>query len=199
MAKEQAPAKPSEQPAAEAKKKGLPIKTIGIVVGLLVVEAAGMYFVLGATGKPKETTAAEVAGASGHGAPAKSDGHGGGHGEAGSGAIPAIMEIGVLKERLPNSSTGRPWIWDTEVIVQTKGMDGEHVKAILESRSAEIRTGIGRIWRTAQHAHFNEPGLETLTRLVTAFLDDLLGPDPEGHSYIKRVLLARCVGYPTDY
>jgi hypothetical protein len=109
------------------------------------------------------------------------------------------MEIGVLKERLPNSSTGRPWIWDTEVIVQTKGVDGEHVKAILESRSAEIRTGIGRIWRTAQHAHFNEPGLETLTRLVTAFLDDLLGPDPEGHSYIKRVLLARCVGYPTDY
>jgi hypothetical protein len=198
MAKEQAPAKPSEQPAPEAKKKGLPIKTIGIVVGLLVVEAAAMYFVLGATGKPKETEAAEVAGASGHGA-SKSDGHGGGHGDAGSGAIPAIMEIGVLKERLPNSSTGRPWIWDTEVIVQTKGVDGEHVKAILESRSAEIRTGIGRIWRTAQHAHFNEPGLETLTRLVTAFLDDLLGPDPEGHSYIKRVLLARCVGYPTDY
>lgn len=198
MAKEQAAAKPSEQPAPETKKKGLPVKTIGIVVGLLVVEAAGMYFVLGATGAPKETAAAEVDGASGHGA-AKSGGHGGGHGDSGSRSIPGIMEIAVLKERLPNTSTGRPWIWDTEIIVQTKGANGEHVKAILESRSAEIRTGIGRIWRTAQHAHFNEPGLETLTRQVTAFLDDLLGPDPEGRSYLTRVLLARCVGYPTDY
>jgi len=185
MAKEQAPAKPAEQP--EEKKKGLPIKTIGIVAVLLVVEAVAMFVVLGATGKPKETQAAEVE------KPA-----GGGHGEGG-GAVAEVMEIPVLKERLPNNSTGRPWIWDTEIIVQVKGVDGEHVKAILESRSAEIRTGLGRIWRTAQHAHFNEPGLETLTRLATAYLDDLLGPDPEGHSYIKRVLIARCVGYPTDY
>ncbi|MGP1310457.1 MAG: hypothetical protein ACTS27_09700 [Phycisphaerales bacterium] len=194
MAKDQAPAKNAEQPAEE-KKKGLPIKTIGIVVGLLVVEAAGMYFVLGATGKPKETHAAEVEGS--HGA-AKGGGHGDGHGESG-GPVAEVMEIPVLKDRLPNNSTGRPWIWDTEIIVQVKGAEGEHIKAILESRSAEIRTGLGRIWRTAQHAHFNEPGLETLTRLATAFLDDLLGPDPEGHSYLKQVLIARCVGYPTDY
>lgn len=198
MAKEQAaPAKPGAE-QTEGKKKGLPIKTIGIVVALLVIEGAAMFFILGATGKPKETQAAQVEGDHGGGG-GGGGGHGGGHGGGGGGPIPAIVELPVIKERLPNNSTGRPWIWDTEIIVQTKGADSEHVKTILEQRSAEIRTGIGRIWRTAQHAHFNEPGLETLTRLVTAFLDDLLGPDPEGHSYIKRVLLARCVGYPTDY
>ena len=195
MAKDQAPAKPAEQ--TEDKKKGLPIKTIGIVAALLVIEGAAMFFILGATGKPKETQAAHVegdAGGHGGGGGGLGDGHGGG-----GGPVPAVMEIPVLKERLPNNSTGRPWIWDTEIIVQVKGAEGEHVKGILESRSAEIRTGLGRIWRTAQHAHFNEPGLETLTRLATAYVDDLLGPDPEGHSYIKRVLIARCVGYPTDY
>ena len=56
MAKEQ-PAKPAAEEQATA-KKGLPIKTIGIVAGLLLAEAAGMYFILGATGKP--TTLSET-------------------------------------------------------------------------------------------------------------------------------------------
>lgn len=179
MAKE-APAKPA--PEAEAPKKGLPIKTIGIVAILLIAEAAGMFFLLGATGKPKETEAAHV------------DAHG--HPKA---ASDGPVEIQVVKERFPNNSTGRPWIWDAEVVVQVKSSEGDRIKAIVEGRAAEIRTGIGRIWRTAQQAHFNEPGLETLTRQVTAFLDEMLGPDAEGHSQLKRVLVARCVGFPSDY
>lgn len=180
MAKEP-PAKPAAEEQASA-KKGLPIKTIGIVAVLLVVEAAAMFFVLGATGKPKTTEAAHV---DPHGDP-KSD-------------KDKPVEINVVKERFPNNSTGRPWIWDAEIVIQVKAADAERVQGVIDSRAAEIRTGIGRIWRTAQQAHFNEPGLETLTRQVTAFLDGLLGPDAEGHSYLRRVLVARCVGYPTDY
>lgn len=180
MAKEP-PAKPAAEPQEPA-KKGLPIKTIGIVAVLLVAEAAAMFFLLGATGKPKETEAALV------------DAQGAGKPDKG-----ALVELNVVKERFPNNSTGRPWIWDAEIVVQVKGSEGERIQGVLESRAAEIRTGIGRIWRTAQQAHFNEPGLETLTRQVTAFLDELLGPDAEGHSQLKRVLVARCVGFPTDY
>lgn len=180
MAKEQ-PAKPAAEEQATA-KKGLPIKTIGIVAGLLLAEAAGMYFILGATGKPKSTEAAHLDA----NANPKGD-----HDKP--------VEIQVVKERFPNNSTGRPWIWDAEVVIQVKASDSERVKAIIEARAAEIRTGVARIWRTAQQAHFNEPGLETLTRQVTAFLDELLGPDAEGHSHLKRVLVARCVGFPTDY
>lgn len=147
----------------------------------------------------------------GHGAAKKDDGHGAakkddGHGakkEEGKGSHDVapgdLVEVLVAKDRFPNNHTGRTWLWDAEIHVQVKGKHADRINAALTGRSAEIKTGLARIWRIAQHNHFNEPGLETLTRQVTDFLDSVLGATADGKSFIDRVLIPRCVGYPTEY
>lgn len=138
----------------------------------------------------------------GHGAAKKDDGHGAKkeEGKGGHDVAPGdLVEVLVAKDRFPNTHTGRTWLWDAEIHVQVKGKHADRINAALTSRSAEIKTGLARIWRIAQHNHFNEPGLETLTRQVTDFLDSVLGATADGKSFIDRVLIPRCVGYPTEY
>lgn len=186
MAKKEAAA--AAAPAAEAPKEGAeaspkkkpPIKAILIVLVLLVVEGAVVMTLVGGSGKPKETKAAE-------------------HVDPKAGEAEKLVESLVLKDRFPNTHTGRTWIWDTEIQVQLKQKHQDHVSELLTARAAEIKTGIARIWRTSQHNHFNEPGLETLTRQVTEFLDTVIGTGADGKSYLERVLISRCVGFPTEF
>lgn len=138
----------------------------------------------------------------GHGEKKKDDGHGAkkDEGKGGHEAGPTdIVEVLVAKDRFPNNHTGRTWLWDAEIHVQVRGKHSDRINGALTSRAAEIKTGLARIWRIAQHNHFNEPGLETLTRQVTDFLDSILGTTADGKSFIERVLIPRCVGYPTEY
>ncbi len=137
----------------------------------------------------------------GHGAKKKDDGHGGGGGDkAGPTLGPEdIAETIVVKDKFPNNQTGRAWLWDVEVYVQVKYKRLDAVSAMLTTRSAEIKTGIARIWRTGQHAYFNEPGLETLTRQVREFLNGIVGTSADGQPMIERVLIPRCVGFPTEF
>ena len=62
-----------------------------------------------------------------------------------------------------------------------------------------MRDAISRIYRRAQLAQLREPGSETITRQLTAMLDEFFGPDPEGHSMIERVLVPVCDGYSADF
>lgn len=176
-----APAEAGPESGSEAApKKKPPIKAIAIVLVLLVVEGALVMMLAGGSGKPKETKAAE-------------------HVDPHAGEAEKLVESLVLKDRFPNTHTGRTWIWDTEIQVQVKQKHEERVTGLLTARAAEIKTGIARIWRTAQHNHFNEPGLETLTRQVTEFLDTVIGTGADGKSYLERVLISRCVGFPTEF
>ncbi len=135
----------------------------------------------------------------GHGAK-KDSGHGGGDKPAGPSLGPEdIAETLVVKEKFPNNQTGRSWLWDVEVYVQVRNKRLDTVTATLTTRSAEVKTGIARIWRTAQHAYFNEPGLETLTRQVREFLNGVVGQGSDGQPMIERVLIPRCVGFPTEF
>jgi len=79
-----------------------------------------------------------------------------------------------------------------------------HARAVeqeLEQKRALVRTGVSRIIASAQHAYFNEPGLETLTRQVREFLNspEVIGPDPDGEPRIEEVLIPSCIGFPADY
>ncbi len=107
----------------------------------------------------------------------------------------------MLHEKFTNSRQGRVWIWDTEVIVQVKKMHEAEVAGLIESKEALIRTGVSRIIASAQHAYFNEPGRETLTRQVHEFLNqpDVIGTDPEGEPKVEDVLIPSCIGFPADY
>ncbi|MGD9692783.1 MAG: hypothetical protein AB7G17_05715 [Phycisphaerales bacterium] len=136
----------------------------------------------------------------GHGAKKDSGGHGGGDKPEGPALGPEdIAETLVVKDKFPNNQTGRAWLWDVEVYVQVRNKRLDLVTATLTTRSAEVKTGIARIWRTGQHAYFNEPGLETLTRQVREFLNGIVGQGADGQPMIERVLIPRCVGFPTEF
>lgn len=172
---------PEAEPATEA-KKGLPLKTIIMVVGMLVLEGAGIVAFMTVMGKPSEVAAVGVV-------------------NDPSLELEQIVELPVLHEKFTNSRQGRVWIWDTEVIAQVKQMHAAEVTAQIEAKEALIRTGVSKIVAAAQVGYFNEPGRETLTRQVHEFLNqpDVIGTDPEGNPRVEDILIPSCIGFPADY
>lgn len=199
---------PQESATDTKAKGGLPVKTVVVVVVMLVVEAVAVLGAVTVLGKPSEVQAVEL-----------------NDGEADEGDRP--VELYVVSEKFTNNSSGRVWIWDTEVVLVTKakyagpppsaeGDEGggghgggdkkheEHAKGItlrdeLVARRAQIRTGVGAIMSAAQHSYFTEPGRETLSRQMLEYLRTIFGPDAEGHERIDAVLIPKCLGFPADY
>lgn len=197
---DKAPAKTED--AAPPPKKGLPVKTIAAVLVMLVVEAGVILGAVMMFGKPSEVRGVGIE-------QAKSD----------EGDV--LVEIPVLKEKFANNASGRVWVWDTEIVIVSKAKHagpepsadakddtakdakkGPHVLTVreeLRSRMAQVRTGIGAIFSSAQHSYFTEPGRETLSRQVLEYLRAVFGQDAEGNERIQGVLIPKCLGFPADY
>lgn len=155
------------------------LKTILVVFGLMVAEAAAVYFIVGSWGNPSSVQADVV--------PEVVD------------QSEQISEILILSERFPNHQTGRVWLWETEIQVQVKSKHFDYVQRVLEERNAEIKTGISQIIRTSHHRHLTDPTLETLSRQVAEYLGGVFGSDSSGDPRVQRVLIPKCVGFPADY
>lgn len=196
-----------QQASGDEGKKGLPTKTIAIVLVMLVAEAVIVMGAVTMLGKPSEVQGVGLEE---------------GHNTEGD----QLVEIPIVREKFTNNSSGRVWIWDAEIVVVAKmkhagaapsedGEDDGHggggdgggddhghgpmLRAELAARRAEVRTGIGAIWSGAQHSYFTEPGRETLSRQVLEYMRDLFGQDAEGEERIQTVLIPRCLGFPADY
>lgn len=169
-----------EASSEPAKKGGIGLKTIVVILMMLVGEAAVIVGVIMFLGKPSEVQGSGLV-----------------YDDSAEGEKP--VEVPVLHEKFTNNSTGRIWVWDTEILVQVKAKHQLGVQTELESRLAEIRTGLSSIWAGAQHAYFNEPGRETLSRQATAYLRGIFGKDPTGEDRIQAVLIPKSIGFPADY
>lgn len=172
---EQAPAAPE---AAQA-KKGLPIKTMIVVAVMLVVEAGAVVGLMSMLGKPSPVKGVEIQ--EDHNAEAE-----------------RLVEIPVVAEKYTNNAAGRLFFYDVEIVLQAKSAVADDVTTELEERQAEIRTGIGAIFASAQQAYFNEPNRETLTRQVLEYLRGVFKQDPEGHERVEAVLIPKCIGFAVD-
>lgn len=169
--------------AQEAPSKGgLPIKTIVVILALLVVEGAGIVFVMGMVGKPSDVSAVEVM-------------------QDPDAVNDEIHELAVLQEKFSNAKQGRLWIWDMEIDLAVSAENQEAVQAVLDRRGSLIRSGIGRIVASAQHSYFQEPGYDTIRRQILEFLntDELVGSDAEGEPMVLDVMIPSCIGFPADY
>ncbi|MGQ0628672.1 MAG: hypothetical protein ACT4PL_11300 [Phycisphaerales bacterium] len=172
---------PAAAPAPEAGgKKGLPVKTIGVVGVIMVLEAVmvvGAVMMFG----PKKTVAEvqEHAVTEDPGA--------------------EITEIPVADEKYQNLQQGKVWFWDIAIVVQAKAKNVEAVENRLKQRNAEISEGLGQIVSRAQPQHLKEPDRQTLNRQFTAYLSKLFGNDAEGNALIERVLIPRCRGMPGEF
>lgn len=92
---------PAEAPAEQPKKGGMPMKTLAMIAMLLAVEAAIIVGAMTMLGKPSEVKGVNV-----------EETH---HDDSDN-----LVEIPFVSERFTNASSGRVWMWDTEIIIQSK-------------------------------------------------------------------------------
>jgi flagellar basal body-associated protein FliL len=179
--KDKAPAPaatPAEGDAGKKEaKKGLPVKMIGIIAGIMVAEGAAVYFVMSATG-PKPA-AADVK-----------------HVEEED--KEEFMEVPLLEEKFQNMQSGRAYIWDTSIVLKIRTKDEEVVTKTLERKAAEVKESMATLFRRAPHAQLTEPGMETLNRQILVTLNEFIEKDAEGKERIVRVLIPKCRGFAAE-
>jgi len=173
-------AEPAPKEGEAPAKKGPPVKLIGVVAAIMIVEAAAVYFLVSMTG-PKPVQAADAKLAEGH------DEH-----------KESFVEIPLVEDRFQNMQSGRAYIWDMSIVVKVNAKDEELVTKTLESRAAEVKEGVALIIRRSPHTHLLEPGLEALNRQVLSYLNTVVEPDAEEKPRIKRVLIPKCKGFPAE-
>lgn len=178
MANAEKDKKPAPEP--ESGKKRPPLKVVAVVAGLMLAEAAGVYLFVGMTGPRAQTASAEIEGAE--------------HVNANE-----SVELELVEDKFQNLQTGNVWVWDIAIALKVKQKHQAAVEELLAKRSAEIREGIGQIIRRAQHSHLREPELTTINRQITAYMNQVIEPDPaSGDSRIERVLIPKCKGVQID-
>jgi len=176
-------AKPAEKPAegAEAaKKKGLPIKTIGIVAAVMIVEAVAVFMVFKVI-SPKPTHAAQQAQI---------------HNDDGD----TPKEIKVVEDKFQNIQQTESWMWQITVAVKVKKRHAAKVEELLKAREAEIKDEIRKLVGKADHNQLKEPNTETLNRQITALLNQVIPVDERTNEpLIEKVLIPKCFGVASDY
>jgi flagellar basal body-associated protein FliL len=174
------PAEGAEQPAdsaAPGKKKGLmPILIVG---ALMLVEGVAVFLVVGMLGGPKQSVAAELQGQA-------------------SADQEAATEIKLFEGRCQNLSTGRVWVWNTEIFLRVREKNKAKVEETLKRDAAAVQEGISLIFRRAHDRHLRESGMETLNRQLTAWVNQQFGTDADGMSIVDRVIIAKLEGMPGD-
>ncbi|MEM7622448.1 MAG: hypothetical protein AAF235_04520 [Planctomycetota bacterium] len=164
----------------ETKKKG-GMMTIIIIAAIMVVEAVAVFGIMKFT--MGSDTSAQTAMLEGE--------------EVNEEERPVELEL--IKERFQNMATGRVWQWEVHVVLRVRNKNVPRIEAEKEKRANEINEGIGRIVRSAQDRHLREPGLETMTRQLTQYVNEVFGFDQDGMPRVERVIVPRCMGAPMDY
>jgi flagellar basal body-associated protein FliL len=162
-----------------APKKGLPIKLIGIVLGIAAVQGAAFFFVFKGSGAKPHTATAEPAHAI-EPEPEK--------------PVLAVAEVQLLKGfKVPNDKSGRMCLYDIDLSVVVAAEQKEKMKKIAEERAGEIADSIGRIVRAASEPMLREDDLRTLRAQFTDALTEIV----QSRDLIQRVLIPRFVPLPS--
>ncbi len=163
------------QPASKGGKK-LPI----IVAGIMLLEGVAVFGLVRFLGGGPSDTQAQLLGEEMAGEQAP-------------------VEIQLVSDKFQNMQTGRVWEWHVEIYLRVRQKNAAEIQRIQERDKATIREGIALIFRRAHDRHLREPGLETIQRQVTTYLNEVFGSDPDGISRIDRVIIPVCKGFPADY
>ena len=168
----------NEGGADTSAKKKPPIVLLAVVAILMLAEAGVVYVVASMTSGGSNASATEL------------------EGEVAEGD--ELVEVELLADQFQNTQSGRVWEWQTEIYVKVrqKNLEGPRgVTLTLERRNAEIKEGVALIFRRAQHKHLQEPGLQTISRQVSAYINEVFGNDADGLPRIERVVIPVCKGF----
>tara|TARA_R110002072_G_scaffold42064_19_gene118465 strand:+ start:48302 stop:48841 length:540 start_codon:yes stop_codon:yes gene_type:complete len=178
MADEDKAPETTEEGAEGSKSKG-GLKTIIIVAAMMLIEGAGVFFLVSSMGGPAGVEATELQSLEGTGEEAP-------------------VEIELVTDRFQNMQTGRVWEWRVSIFLKIRQKNVAQIAAIQERDAASIKEGVAMIFRRAHDRHLREPGLETVTRQLTTYLNEVFGLDADGMPRIDRVIIPECKGFPAD-
>lgn len=170
-----------EKEGGGAGKKKLPIKLIGAVAVLMIVEGAGVFMLVSMTSPKPAAAEVEIK-------------------EHENAAGDHMSEIALIEDKtFQNMLSGRVWNWTVSIVLQAKEKNVGKIEEEMASREAEIQEGISRIIAKAQLSHLQDPELRVIQRQVGDFLKTVFEPDVEGHSRIERVLIPVFTGKQSNF
>ena len=170
----------AEETGAAKKKRKIP-KTAVIVVGVMLVEAAGF---LGAM-KMFGTGPSDTYGADGE------------HYVQGSDPTtqPVTSEVMVLrKTKIPNNKSGRAHIYDMDITVVVASDRKKEMEELVQERSGEIGDRISMIVRSADPRVLEDPEFQSLKMKFREAFAKISGDS----SLVLRVLIPRSVKMRAD-
>lgn len=178
MADEDNKAEATEGSSGEEKKGG-GMKMIIIVAVIMIVEGAAVFFLVNTMSGPKAADASQMEQLEGTG-------------------DDAPVEIELIEDRFQNMSTGHVWEWRVQIVLRARQKNQAHIETIKERDTALLTEGIALIFRRAQDRHLREPGLETVTRQLTTYINEVFGLDADGMPRVDRVIIPECKGFRSD-
>ncbi len=169
-----------KQPEAEASPPPKPgkAKTFGIFGGIMVVEGLAIFFAMKAFAPEPDPTMGITP-------------------ELNQTTQPGgnTAELELARVRVQNTSGARTILYSvTANIVVSKDREID-LQAFLDGHRATINDVMSRILRGAEEKHLNEPGLETIKRLIRFEMNKLLGNETD----IERVLISEFTPLPTGF
>lgn len=172
----------SEKPAAaaaadaknEAPKKSGNLKVLIAAAIVVALEAGTVAATMKMSSGPKAAMAEQVTTAPA--APVERD-----------------VEVKLIDAKLPNSKSGRLWIYDLGVVAKVAEKNKEKVTELFAQREAEIRDKVRTIISSADPKALEEPGLETVRRQISYQLEQSIGKD-----MIKELLIPKCTPIPAQ-
>jgi flagellar basal body-associated protein FliL len=103
------------------------------------------------------------------------------------------VEVKLIDAKLPNSLSGRTWLYDLAVVAKVAEKNKEKVTSLFAERESQIRDRVRTIVASSDPKALAEPGLETVRRQISYQLEQDLGKD-----LIKEVLIPKCTPIRTE-
>lgn len=173
------PDESNNAPAEQTPKKGGGLKLIIVVALIMVLEGGAVAFLVSSMGGPSAADASQLELLEGTGEDAP-------------------VEIGLIEDRFQNMSTGHVWEWRVKIVLRAKQKNVNFIEKIKARDNATVTEGIAMIFRRAHDRHLREPGLETITRQLTTYINEVFGTDPDGIPRVDRVIIPECKGFRAD-
>jgi hypothetical protein len=167
--------------AAADEKPGrkLPIKTIAVFAGLLLLEGGIISAIFLMAGKPSDVRADGAA------IDTLAEGE-------------QLVEVPLVSGRFQNTRSGRSFLYDTEVYLVTRQKHREMVEQRIEQMQSRIEAEVTTVFARAEPAHLNEPDRTTLRRQLQAIMADRLGVDDDGEPYASEVVVSNLRRFNSD-
>ena len=157
-------------PARPSMKKKL--VTLGILGGIMLLEAVGIFVLVRMTSEPGPSEAGEAAQ------------------DPGQLVEQMDAELALVNCEAINRKSGQSLVVHISLSVRVAAQNAEHAAKLIEKRQSTIKDRVQMILRSADPQHLNEPNLDTIKRQVRFELDKILGDAvPGNEELILKVLI----------